>query len=97
MTTEFEDFLKTISSYWIAAGAPAPSLLLLQASCSGGGSGLVRGLLGGLMGGARALVGGGIMGGGPGGAAAHPGDFGVLLVFVVGGISWQEVREVSMW
>lgn len=63
------------------------------ASCLGSGSGLVRGLLGGLMGGARALVGGGIMGGGAGGAA-HPGDFGVLLVFVVGGISWQEVREV---
>lgn len=80
----------------MGTGAPTPSLLPPQASCLGSGSGLVRGLLGGLMGGARALVGGGIMGGGAGGAA-HPGDFGVLLVFVVGGISWQEVREVSMW
>ncbi|EFJ44105.1 hypothetical protein VOLCADRAFT_95747 [Volvox carteri f. nagariensis] len=62
-----------------------------QSLSSGGGGGLVRGLLGGLMGASRALVG---RAGGQAGGGQLPADYGTVLVFVVGGISAAEVREV---
>ncbi|KAG2423910.1 hypothetical protein HXX76_014963 [Chlamydomonas incerta] len=61
-----------------------------QPSGGGGGGGLVRGLLGGLMGASRALV----AGGGGGGGARHPAECGTVVVFVVGGVSPAEMREV---
>ncbi|GIM07014.1 hypothetical protein Vretimale_11219 [Volvox reticuliferus] len=63
-----------------------------QPSSTGGGGGLVRGLLGGLMGASRALV--GRAGGQSAAGGQLPADCGTVLVFVVGGISAVEVREV---
>ncbi|GLC33675.1 hypothetical protein PLESTB_000102500 [Pleodorina starrii] len=71
-----------------------------QSSSGGAGGGLVRGLLGGLMGASRALVGRAAGGGGGGlagsgsGSGPLPADFGTVVVFVVGGVSPAEVREV---
>lgn len=54
--------------------------------------------MGGLMGASRALVaaggGGGLAGGGGGGHVRHPADCGTVVVFVVGGVSPAELREV---
>ena len=59
------------------------------AQASGGGGGLVRGLLSAGLGfmGARGLVGSR--------PQQQPGEYGAVMVFVVGGISPAEVREVG--
>ncbi|GLI59819.1 hypothetical protein VaNZ11_001786 [Volvox africanus] len=63
-----------------------------QPASAVGGGGLVRGLLGGLMGASRVLV--GRAGGQAAAGGPLPADCGTVLVFVMGGISAAEVREV---